>query len=186
MKIKEIIVVEGKADTVKLKRAVDADTIETNGSEISEVTLMRIRVGQKRRGIIVLTDPDYPGERIRRIISANVPGCKHAFLSKDEAKAKDGKGIGVEHASIEAIQKALSEVKEDVPDEGEQIPWNTLVLEGLIGGGNARTLRKRLGQKLGIGYMNGKQLYKRLRMFQITPRELKKALNEIRQEDRHE
>ena len=31
-KIKEIIVVEGKDDTVAIKRAVNADTIETTGS----------------------------------------------------------------------------------------------------------------------------------------------------------
>ena len=35
-KIKEIIVVEGKDDTTAIKRAVDADTIETNGSAVNE------------------------------------------------------------------------------------------------------------------------------------------------------
>ena len=34
--IKEIIVVEGKSDTVAVKRATGADTIETNGSAIDE------------------------------------------------------------------------------------------------------------------------------------------------------
>jgi hypothetical protein len=32
--IKEVIVVEGKDDTVAIKRAVEADTIETGGSAI--------------------------------------------------------------------------------------------------------------------------------------------------------
>ena len=35
MKIKEIIVVEGKDDTVAIQRALQADTIETNGSALS-------------------------------------------------------------------------------------------------------------------------------------------------------
>ena len=35
-KIKEIIIVEGKDDTLAIKRAVDADTIETNGSAINQ------------------------------------------------------------------------------------------------------------------------------------------------------
>ena len=39
MKVKEVIVVEGRDDTVAIKRAVDADTIETNGSAINESTL---------------------------------------------------------------------------------------------------------------------------------------------------
>ena len=40
-KIKEIIVVEGKDDTVAIKRAVNADTIETNGSAVNESVLSR-------------------------------------------------------------------------------------------------------------------------------------------------
>ena len=36
--IKEIIVVEGRDDTLAIKRAVEADTIETHGFGISEET----------------------------------------------------------------------------------------------------------------------------------------------------
>jgi len=42
MKLKEIIVVEGRDDTTAVKRAVDADTIETNGSAISMETIEAI------------------------------------------------------------------------------------------------------------------------------------------------
>ena len=58
MKIKEVIVVEGKDDTVAVKRAVEADTIETNGSAISEETLTKIAHAASKRGVIVFTDPD--------------------------------------------------------------------------------------------------------------------------------
>ncbi|PAE14636.1 ribonuclease M5, partial [Virgibacillus sp. 7505] len=34
--INEMIVVEGRKDTVSIKRAVEADTIETNGSAVGE------------------------------------------------------------------------------------------------------------------------------------------------------
>ncbi len=63
MKIKEVIVVEGKDDTTAIRRAVDADTIETNGSAINEETIEKIKLAQKTRGVIVLTDPDFPGKR---------------------------------------------------------------------------------------------------------------------------
>ena len=69
MKVKEIIVVEGKDDTTAIKRALNADTIETNGSAINQETINKIRLAQKVRGVIIFTDPDYPGERIRNIIS---------------------------------------------------------------------------------------------------------------------
>ena len=69
MKIKEIIVVEGRDDTVAIRRAVDADTIETNGAAINDETIERIRLAQQQRGVIIFTDPDYPGEKIRKTIA---------------------------------------------------------------------------------------------------------------------
>lgn len=62
-KIKEVIVVEGKDDTKRIQRAVDADTIETRGSAIPEETLMLIKKLAKTRGVIVFTDPDFSGEK---------------------------------------------------------------------------------------------------------------------------
>lgn len=79
MKIKEIIVVEGKDDTVAIKRAIDADTIETNGSAINEETLRKIELAAEKRGVIIFTDPDFPGEKIRKTITDRIPNCKHAF-----------------------------------------------------------------------------------------------------------
>lgn len=76
MKIKEIIVVEGRDDTAKIKSAVDADTIETNGSAIGEDVIKRIRLAQETRGVIILTDPDFPGEKIRKTIAEKVPGLE--------------------------------------------------------------------------------------------------------------
>ena len=79
MKIKEIIVVEGKDDTVAIKRAVDADTIETNGSAIGDHVIEQVKLALQKRGVIIFTDPDYPGERIRKIISDKVPDVNMLF-----------------------------------------------------------------------------------------------------------
>ena len=72
-KIKEVIVVEGKSDTKKIQQAVDADTIETQGLALMDETLELIQHAQETRGVIVFTDPDYPGEKIRQWITAKVP-----------------------------------------------------------------------------------------------------------------
>src|SRR5699024_9213874 len=128
------IVVEGKSDTTKIKLAVDADTIETNGSAISKETLQLIAHAQEKRGVIIFTDPDYPGERIRHIVAQTVPGCKHAFLPRDEAKAKSSlKSIGIEHASITSIQKALQHVYEMVETTTSTITKADLIAYKLIG-----------------------------------------------------
>lgn len=79
--IKEVIVVEGRDDTVAIRRAVEADTIETGGSAINDRILSRIALAQERRGVIVLTDPDHAGERIRKIIANKVlrlQACVHS------------------------------------------------------------------------------------------------------------
>lgn len=66
MKINEIIVVEGKDDTTRVKLAVTCDTIETNGSAIDEAILDAIKHAADVRGVIVLTDPDYPEIKLER------------------------------------------------------------------------------------------------------------------------
>ena len=87
MKIEEIIVVEGKDDTKRIKEAVEADTIETNGSAINEATLQLIAHAQATRGINVCTDADYPCGNIPTTIVERIPGVKHAILRKDEAQS---------------------------------------------------------------------------------------------------
>ncbi|WP_040206579.1 ribonuclease M5 [Neobacillus jeddahensis] len=186
MKIKEFIVVEGKDDTTTIKRAVDADTIETNGSAVNQSTIEKVRRAQETRGVIIFTDPDFPGEKIRKTIAAAVPGCKHAFLPKEAAIAKNGKGLGVEHASPEAIREALRDAQMMREMIAEEISQDDLLTAGLIGGDGAKERRIRLGELLKIGYTNGKQLHKRLMMFQISRQEFAEALSVVRQEEHNE
>ena len=153
MQIKEIIVVEGKDDTTAIKRAVQADTIETNGSAISEETLKRIQHAQEKRGVIVFTDPDYPGRRIRAIIEERVKGVKHAYTPTHEL-----------------LNEAV-------------ITLEDLMTARLIGHPQSKQRRDRLGEILNIGATNGKQLHKRLKMFQITEEQFGAAIAQLDQEE---
>lgn len=185
-KIKEVIVVEGKDDTKRLALAVDADTLETNGSAISEATLAQIKTLQASRGVIVFTDPDFSGERIRKTISAAVPGVKHAFLPrKAGVPTKAGGSLGVEHASPAAIQTALAHLYTEQIDEPQQlISHHDLIAAGLLAGPTARQRREQLGEHLGIGYVNGKQLPKRLQLFQIQPADFWAAVGQLTTEEK--
>lgn len=185
MKVKEIIVVEGKDDTTAIKRALDADTIETNGSAINQETIEKIKLAQKTRGVIVLTDPDFPGQKIRNTIKEQVPGCKHAFIEKAEAMHKLGKGVGVEHARPEVIRLALRHAHTMNEAVVEEITQEDLITAGLIGGEGAKERREKLGKLLKIGFANGKQLHKRLMMFQISKEEFAEAIQAIRQEEQN-
>lgn len=175
--IKEVIVVEGKDDTAAIKRAVEADTIETNGSAIGEDVLRRIALANERRGVIIFTDPDHAGERIRKIVARHAPGCKHAFLPQEKAMYKGD--IGIENASPEAIRQALSALRTESEQQQGDITWEHLMEAGLIVHPDAARRRLEMGKLLGIGYANGKQFYKRCVSFRITKAEFDKAYLEM-------
>lgn len=183
MKIQEVIVVEGKDDTKRIQMAVNADTLETRGSAISEETLAQIEELHDKRGVIVFTDPDFSGEKIRKIIQEAVPGVKHAFLNRHDATPDHKGSLGVEHASVAAIQAALKNLYTEMPEQPPLISQQMLLEAGLINGKQAKRKRQLLGEYLQIGYVNGKQLYKRLNLFQITPEVLTDALKQIAKED---
>ena len=179
-KIPEVIVVEGKDDTANLKRYYEVDTYETRGSAINQDDLERIATLQELRGVIVFTDPDYNGERIRKIIMREIPQAKHAFLNRGEAVPKSktkGRSLGVEHASYEDLEKALSGLVGSYEDEHFfDITKSDLMRLGLLMESDSRKRREYLGEALRIGYCNGKQLLKRLELFGVSLDEVEDAM----------
>ncbi|MGN7457922.1 ribonuclease M5 [Paenibacillus pasadenensis] len=178
--IKEIIVVEGKDDTTAVKRAVEADTIETNGSAVGEEVLRRIELAMERRGVIIFTDPDHAGERIRKIVSQRIPGCKHAFLPQEDALYRGD--IGVENASPEAVRRALASVRTEGAAGEPEITHADLMEAGLLVHPDAARRRLLMGNRLGIGYCNGKQFMKRCASFRISRKEFREALEQMKEE----
>lgn len=179
MKIKEIIIVEGRDDTAAVKKSVDAVTIETHGYGITRETWSLIEKAYKEKGIIVFTDPDHAGEQIRRRLMDRFPDAKEAFLDRQDAQ-KSG-DIGIENASPESIRHALSLAHCSTEDNGgeEVFELEDLAAAGLTGREDSACRRQELGRRLGIGYCNGKRLLQRLNRFGITREEFYKALREI-------
>lgn len=105
---------------------------------------------------------------------------KHAFLNRDEAAPKSktkGRSLGVEHASFDDLQKALSGVLGHFDDDDQfDITKTDLMRLGLLMGADSRKRREYLGEKLRIGYSNGKQLLKRLELFDITLAEVEETM----------
>jgi ribonuclease M5 len=178
-KIKEVIVVEGKDDTKRINLAVNADTLETRGSALSDETIEQIRQLQESRGVIVFTDPDFSGEKIRKTISAEVPNVKHAFLKRKDAVPDHKGSLGVEHATPEVIRQSLEHLYTEDEDAAPQITQSDLIDAGLITGSAAKQRRIRLGDLLGIGYVNAKQLPKRLQLFQVEKSDFNHAVEQI-------
>lgn len=166
MKVKEIIVVEGKHDTQRLQKFVECDTLETGGLCFDSSKLELIRLLQKERGVIIFTDPDGPGEKIRRTINDAVPRCKNAFIARD--KAKTARKVGVEHAAGEDLLEALTHLMSYERNPLQTISWQEFMSLGLSGKPNSQDMREKLGNTLFIGKCNGKTLWKRLNMLGLS------------------
>lgn len=175
--IKEVIVVEGKDDVAAIKRATDAEIITTGGFGLQSHVIDRIKTAAKRRGVIIFTDPDFAGEKIRSIISSKVPGCKHAFLPKEQA-LKNG-DIGIENATPENIMLALKRARSESIEKTNEFTQNDLLFNGLIGFDGAAYRRDELGKILGIGYGNAKQFLSRLNNYGVTREEFTEAIKKL-------
>ncbi|WP_315070398.1 ribonuclease M5 [uncultured Clostridium sp.] len=175
--IKEVIVVEGRDDVDAVKKAIDAETIAVGGFGINAKVIERIQEAQKRKGVIVLTDPDFAGEKIRRIISKRVKGIKHAYIAKEDG-LKNG-DIGVENATPEVILKALEMAKITVQEKQEFFNMQDMFYFKLTGDNTSKARRRMLGKILGIGYGNAAQMISRLNNYGITREEFTDAIMKI-------
>lgn len=171
-RIKEVIVVEGKTDTAIIKRLFNADTIETHGLGIDEKVLDLIEQASYSRGVIVLTDPDYPGLQIRNKIIERVPLAKHAFVDKKDAIGE--KKLGIAEAREEAIIEALNHVV-SFSGEEETISWKEFIELDIIGD---KKRRLEIYDLFHLGYGNAKTLFKRLNMAHITKQDILNRLGE--------
>lgn len=115
LKIPYAVVVEGKYDKIKLSSIIDAPIIVTNGFGIykNSETARLIRYYAEKTGIVILTDSDTAGFRIRGHIKSIVPKGKIINLyspeicGKEKRKiqpSKEGK-LGVEGISAEKLRK---------------------------------------------------------------------------------
>jgi len=163
--IKECIVVEGVYDKIKLSQIVDGVIFVTNGFAIfnNKKELETIKTFAEKCGIVILTDSDAAGFKIRNYIKQAMPAgsVKHAYIpeipGKERRKNKPGKEgiLGVEGISDEIITDALkksgceingvSELREHIP-----VTKTDLFVMGLSGGANSSGKRAELCRLLNL------------------------------------
>lgn len=175
--LKEVLIVEGKMDVAAVHKAVDADCIITNGFHFNSRTLANISAAYEKRGIIILTDPDSAGERIRKFLTKKFPNAKHAYIPKDEATANND--IGVEQASPESIRNALKKIHTLNLNPHKEFNSAEMIDFGLSGGNESSKLRDKVGAILGIGYGNTKTFVQRLNSYEISREEFMEALKSV-------
>ncbi len=152
IKIEQAVIVEGKYDKIRLSSMIDAVIIETNGFAIfkNKEKQRLIRKLAEKRGILILTDSDSAGFKIRSFISGTVPAKDiiHAYIpdifGKEKRKtepSKEGK-IGVEGVSNKVIFEALCHAGATcsmTSHETRRITITDLYEFGLSGGVNSKS-----------------------------------------------
>lgn len=160
--IDEAIIVEGKYDKIKLSGIINAVIIPTNGFRIFKdyETLSLIRHYACKSGIIIMTDSDSAGRKIRGFLKGAIQGGRiiNVYIPDIYGKEKrkslpsaEGK-LGVEGLREEILLEALK--KSGVTVGSRKIaPEITRVLLyqlGLTGHKNSRSLRSKLLTSLGL------------------------------------
>ena len=162
IKIKQAVIVEGKYDKIKLSGIIDAPIIQTDGFGIfkdKELQKM-IRILAEKRGILVLTDSDSAGFKIRSFIGSTVDPkyVKNAYIpdifGKERRKKKGGKEgkLGVEGMSptqlLDSLRRSGATILgEESPRESAGITSADLMEKGFIGP-NSTQRRAELIKKL--------------------------------------
>ena len=160
--IEEAIVVEGKYDKERLKRVCDAPIICTNGFDLyrGNGIINSIRKMARTRGIIVLTDSDRAGFRIRNYIKnclGNNCRVKHAYIpevkGKERRKEKAGAdgllGVeGIDEKTLEEILRKATVVSEAKPLV--QVTKAEFYADGFSGKSDSAEKRRRLAKAMSL------------------------------------
>ena len=162
VQVKEIIIVEGAYDKIRLSSFIDGIIFVTGGFSIMKDNNKKKGLAKmvESSGGVILTDSDSAGFRIRNFLKQKLPGVKHAYIpdipGKEKRKTKPGaEGImGVEGMTEEIIIKALQDAGCEI--EGSQTSKNNKITKtdlyalGLSGRENSLVLREKLQEKLGL------------------------------------
>ena len=168
-------------DVAAVQRAVAAECLITGGFALSPGTLAKIAAAYGRTGIIILTDPDSAGERIRRALSKRFPEARHAFVAQADASGHGD--IGIERASPEAIRAALAKARCQEWRPVTEFTPADMTAAGLAGTAAASARREALGGVLGVGYANAKTFLRRLNNYGVTRAEFTAAVAALEDKD---
>ena len=168
LKLEQAILVEGKYDAARLTNLVDATILTTDGSRVfrdKELQNMLKRIAAAQ-GLIILTDSDDAGFRIRHFVTGLV-GAEHvlqayvpAVPGKEARKQAPGKEglLGVEGIADDLILQGLQTALDSAPApqttaqdaDRTAITYTDLYEWGISGTANSADRRRALLARLGL------------------------------------
>lgn len=195
IKVKEVIVCEGRYDKDTLSQVFDAVIIETGGFGVfnDREKLALLRRLAEARGLVILTDSDGAGFQIRGYLKGAIDPklVKHAYIpdipGRERRKKTASKAgtLGVEGMRPEVLVEALRragatfEGAESSGGEAEELSAADMYAMGLSGRPGSAALRAALLAELGLpGKLQGASLRGVLSAL-YTREELERALSAL-------
>ena len=195
IKVREVIVCEGRYDKDTLSQVFDAVIIETGGFGVfnDREKLALLRRLAEARGLVILTDSDGAGFQIRGYLKGAIDPklVKHAYIpdipGRERRKKTASKAgtLGVEGMRPEVLVEALRragatlEGAESSGGEAEELSAADMYALGLSGRPGSAELRAALLAELGLpGKLQGASLRGVLSAL-YTREELERALSAL-------
>ena len=164
--VNETIIVEGVYDKIKLSGFIDSLIFMTGGFSVfnNKKSQESIKTLAEKTGIVILTDSDAAGIKIRNFVKQLVPKeqVKHAYIPEISGKerrkttySKEGI-LGVEGIDEDIIIAALKESgctingEKSTPKAVKKITKTDFYNLGLSGGAKSCELRQKLAISLGL------------------------------------
>lgn len=167
LKVQQALLVEGKYDAARLSNLVEGTILTTDGFRVMKDRALQELLKQlaKKQGLIILTDSDAAGFKIRHFVTGLV-GAAHvlqayvpAIPGKEARKEIPGKEglLGVEGVPDVLILQALQDALKSAPaTEGmhqkdeQPITYTDLYEWGISGTANSAERRRCLLRQLGL------------------------------------
>ncbi|EFB76556.1 toprim domain-containing protein [Subdoligranulum variabile] len=166
LKIHEVLLVEGRYDAARLHNLVEGTILTSDGFRIMKDRALQTMIKRlgRAQGLIILTDSDAAGFKIRHFVTGLV-GAEHvlqayvpAIAGKEARKESPGKEglLGVEGIPdgliLQGLQTALDSRPYKADDQSAPAPitYTDLYEWGISGTANSATRRRKLLQQLGL------------------------------------
>ena len=154
-----VLVVEGKEDASYLSNYIASEIVVVNGFELDKTTISYL----KDRHVLALLDPDEAGKQIREKLNNELKDVVNIEINID--KCSRGIKNGVAECEIDEILAVLKPYIQEKQANMSTIKQSDLYKLGLI---SDKEKREYVCKKLNLGKCNGKTLYKRLILNNIS------------------
>ena len=154
-----VLVVEGKEDASYLSNYIASEIVVINGFELDKATISYL----KDKHVLALLDPDEAGKQIREKLNNELKDVVNIEINID--KCSRGIKNGVAECEIDEILAVLKPYIQEKQANMSTIKQSDLYKLGLT---SDKEKREYVCKKLNLGKCNGKTLYKRLILNNIS------------------